>query len=115
MNNDFILKAGDTIRAVFGYAKKSPFLTTFILGEFILALSLSGPISLLLWAILFMDAATFLGAVDAVPPDASGWCKLAKGFGVVLLVYGILLLVGVASNGADPLRPLSAMACRQEC
>lgn len=63
-------------------------------------------IVLFLWALLLMIPAIYLGALDALPQAASGWRKLWKGIGVVMLVYGVLLLFGVATNGSDPLQPL---------
>ena len=39
-------------------------------------------------------------------PAASGWRKLWKGIGVLLLIYGALLLFGAASGGSDPWQPL---------
>lgn len=63
-------------------------------------------VALLLWALLLIIPAIYLGALDALPQPASGWRKLWKGVGVVMLSYGILLLVGVATDSDDPLQPL---------
>jgi thiol:disulfide interchange protein DsbD len=62
--------------------------------------------ALFLWALLLIIPAIYLGALDALPQPASGWRKLWKGVGVVMLTYGILLLVGVATDANDPLQPL---------
>lgn len=62
---------------------------------------------MLLWAALLMMSAIFLHALDALPVNASGWRKLWKGLGIVLLVLGIIYLVGALSGGRDVLRPLS--------
>jgi thiol:disulfide interchange protein DsbD len=62
--------------------------------------------SMFLWALLLIIPAIYLGALDALPHPASGWRKLWKGVGIAMLTYGILLLVGVASNSTDPLQPL---------
>lgn len=64
------------------------------------------PVALLLWALLLIIPAIYLGALDSLPQPASGWRKLWKGVGVVMLTYGILLLVGVATDADDPLQPL---------
>jgi len=37
----------------------------------------------------------------------SGWRKLWKGLGVIALIYGLILLLGAALGGDDPLRPLA--------
>jgi thiol:disulfide interchange protein DsbD len=65
--------------------------------------------SMFLWALLLIIPAIYLGALDALPHPASGWRKLWKGVGVVLLAYGVLLLIGVASNSGDPLQPLRGL------
>lgn len=63
-------------------------------------------LSLLLWAILLITTATFMGALRSVSADKPAPQLLAKGLGTVLMAYGILLLVGVAAGGKDPLQPL---------
>jgi len=42
--------------------------------------------------------------------EGSGWRKLWKGLGVVLLVYGALQLFGAAAGGKDTLQPLHSLA-----
>jgi thiol:disulfide interchange protein DsbD len=39
----------------------------------------------------------------------TGWRKFAKGLGVVMLVYGVLLMIGAASSHSDPLAPLASL------
>ncbi|HEC28945.1 MAG TPA: protein-disulfide reductase DsbD [Gammaproteobacteria bacterium] len=59
-----------------------------------------------LWAILFMVTAVYMGAFEQIKEGASGWRKLFKGLGLVLFVYGILVLLGGltgARNFDDPL------------
>lgn len=63
-------------------------------------------LSLLLWAILLITTATFMGALRSVSADKPAPQLLAKGLGTVLMAYGILLLVGMAAGGKDPLQPL---------
>jgi thiol:disulfide interchange protein DsbD len=53
--------------------------------------------------------AIYLGALDSLPQPTSGWRKLWKGLGIVMLAYGLLLLVGVAANSTDPLQPLRGL------
>lgn len=96
INKELFPKAQGAVSLFFGCAKKSPFFAAFILSEFALAIFLSGPISLLFWGSFFIDAGTFLGTVDAVPPQVSDGWSFTKGFGIALLVYGVLLLLGTA-------------------
>jgi thiol:disulfide interchange protein DsbD len=42
--------------------------------------------------------------------DASGWQRLGKGVGLVLLAIGAVQIVGAASGGRDVLRPLEGLA-----
>lgn len=65
---------------------------------------------MLAWAALFIVSAAYLRALDALPVDASGWVRLWKGAGVLLLVFGVVQIVGVASGGRDVLRPLQQFA-----
>jgi thiol:disulfide interchange protein DsbD len=68
---------------------------------------------LALWAIWLIIPAVYLNALDPLPSHASGWTRFAKGLGLIMLVYGILLLVGSAMGGKDVLQPLSALAARE--
>ncbi len=67
-------------------------------------------ISMALWAGLLIISAVYMGALDALDVDATGWHKLWKGLGLILLVYGGLQLVGVATGGRDVLQPLRGAA-----
>ncbi|MCI0668258.1 MAG: protein-disulfide reductase DsbD [Methylococcaceae bacterium] len=67
-------------------------------------------VGMLLWAALLIIPAIYLRAIDALPESASGWARLWKGCGIILLTAGILLIVGVASGSHDPFRPLSKLA-----
>lgn len=62
--------------------------------------------SMVLWATLLIVTATYMGALQPVVHGAPAWRTLVKGLGLVLLIYGILLLVGVAAGGRDPWQPL---------
>lgn len=68
---------------------------------------LPSSITLLLWAGLFVICAIYLKAIDRLAENASGWRKLSKGMGVIFLIYGIILMVGAASGGSNPLKPLA--------
>jgi thiol:disulfide interchange protein DsbD len=67
---------------------------------------LPASVSMFLWALLLIIPAIYLGALDALPHPVSGWRRLWKGVGIVMLTYGVLLLIGVASDSTDPLQPL---------
>ena len=98
-------KAGawmDAVKAVFG---------VLMLGLAITMLErfLEPQIPMLLWGVLLIVSAVYMGALQPLPEGAGGWRKLWKGLGVVLLVYGALFLVGLAANGKDTLQPLRGL------
>ena len=62
--------------------------------------------AMVLWATLLIVTATYMGALQPVVHGAPAWRTLIKGLGLVLLIYGVLLLVGVAAGGRDPWQPL---------
>lgn len=63
-------------------------------------------LNMLLWATLLIASAIYLHALEPLPSTASGWKRLWKGIGVVLLIAGGALLVGVAGGSRDVLQPL---------
>ena len=66
-------------------------------------------VSMLLWAVLFIVSATYMGALQPIPHGGPSWRILARGLGVVMLAYGVLMLAGVAAGGKDPLQPLKGV------
>ena len=57
-------------------------------------------VSMLLWGGLMICSAVYMGAVQPLAPDASGWSKLWKGLGTAMTVYGALMLVGAWNQNA---------------
>jgi len=95
-------KAGswmDAVKAVFGVVMLGLAIT--MLERF-----LPEVVIMALWGVLLVVSSVYMGALRQLPADASGWSKLWKGLGLVVLIYGILFLVGVAANGRDTLQPL---------
>ncbi|HFE31824.1 MAG TPA: protein-disulfide reductase DsbD, partial [Gammaproteobacteria bacterium] len=66
-------------------------------------------VAMLLWAALLIISAVYMGALEPVG-EGSGWRKLWKGTGIIMLIYGVLMLAGVATGGKDTLQPLHGMA-----
>ncbi|MEW7991568.1 MAG: protein-disulfide reductase DsbD [Candidatus Thiodiazotropha sp.] len=93
----------DAVKAVFGVA---------LLGVAIIMLEriIPAELAMLLWGMLFIVSAIYMGALRNLEIEASGWQKLWKGLGFVFLVYGTLMLVGAASGGKDTLQPLRGIA-----
>jgi len=69
-----------------------------------------GEVTMLLWATLLIVSSIYMGALTVLPSGVSGWRKLWKGLGLVLLVYGILLIIGAASGNVNPLQPLQNLS-----
>ena len=63
-------------------------------------------ITILLWATLLILPAIYLKAIDPLPENSSGWRKLWKGIGLMMLAYGLLLLIGFSMGNDNPLKPL---------
>ncbi|MDP2793658.1 MAG: protein-disulfide reductase DsbD [Sulfurisoma sp.] len=64
-------------------------------------------LAMLGWAALLIVPAIYMHALDPLPTHASGWQRLWKGIGVVLLIAGGAILVGLLGGARDPLQPLS--------
>jgi thiol:disulfide interchange protein DsbD len=102
----FLPRAGgwmDSVKAVFG-------VLLLAVAIWMLERILPAAITMLLWALLAIISAVYMGAVDAIKEGASGWYRLWKGLGLVLLIYGGLMLVGLAGGSTDPLQPLRGLA-----
>ncbi len=93
----------DAVKAVFG---------VMMLGVAIWMLEriLPAQLTMLLWAILLMVSAIYMGALETLKAEATGWTRLWKGTGIVLLVYGVILMLGVASGGQQVFQPLQGIA-----
>ena len=70
-------------------------------------------ITMLLTASLLIISGVYMGALDSIKIGVSGWLRLWKGLGIILLVYGILLLIGVASGNTQLLQPLQHLQLNQ--
>ena len=95
-------KAGpwmDTIKAVFGVG-------LLAVALWLLERIIPGAAGLFLWAVLFIVTAIYMGALDNLPEGTSGWHKLWKGTGIVLLIWGVLMVIGASTGARDMLNPL---------
>ncbi len=63
-------------------------------------------VALWLWAALLIISGIYMKALEPLPADTSGWHRLWKGLGIILLVYGILLVIGASAGANDKFRPL---------
>ena len=101
----FLPRAGawmDAVKAVFG---------VLLLGLAIWLLERVAPAgaTMTLWAALIIVSAIYMGAVDGLTEGGSGWKKLWTGLGVLLLIYGIILLIGLAGGNRNIFQPLKGL------
>lgn len=90
----------DSVKSVFG-------VLLLAVAIWMLERILPGEVSLILWALLLVISAVYMGALEPLKEAASGWLRLWKGVGAAFLIYGALLLIGASSGGTDPLAPLA--------
>jgi len=88
----------------------------YVFGVFMLALAIwmleriiPSWISLFLWGGLSVVVAVYLGALSALHADANGWQKLWKGLGLILFIYGGMLMIGSASGAHNVWQPLQSI------
>jgi len=67
-------------------------------------------ITMLLVAALLIASAIYMGALDALGETATGWRRLCKSFGLLILIYGIAYLIGAAAGSNDLIQPLRGLA-----
>ncbi|MGI6855897.1 protein-disulfide reductase DsbD [Mesorhizobium sp. 1B3] len=60
-----------------------------------------------LWAILLLTAAVFVGVSDRLDADAPAGPRFRKAAGLAFFLGGVMIAIGAASGGTDPLRPLA--------
>ena len=98
-------KAGNWLnstKAVFG-------VIMLAVAVWMLSRILPGAVIMMLWAMLLIIPAIYLSAVDPLPEQSSGWRKLWKGLGLMMLAYGLLLLIGFSLGNSNPLKPLHGL------
>ncbi len=94
----------DTVKALFGVA----FLGVAV---WMLERILPGPLVVALWALLAFVAGYYFGGFNrSSGRSPTGASLVARGAGLFAMVYGVILLVGAAAGGADPLQPLKGLS-----
>ncbi len=89
----------DAIKAVFG-------VTFLALAIWMLSRVLDPVWIMLLAGLLAVACAVYLGALERLADGTSGWKKLWKALGVVLLIGGAAEFIGAAAGSNDLLQPL---------
>ncbi len=63
-------------------------------------------VTLLLWGLLFLGSAVYMGAFERLEEGAIGWRKFIKTISIFLAIYAVLLIVGAFSKATNPFYPL---------
>jgi thiol:disulfide interchange protein DsbD len=92
----------DAVKSVFG-------VSFLALAIWMLSRVLDTVWIMLLAGLLAVACAVYLGALERLPDNASGWRKLWKALGVALLIGGAAELIGAASGANDLLQPLKGL------
>jgi len=79
------------------------------LAIWMLSRALPGTVTMALWGVLVFMIGVFLGGLTTIGTDSTGAQKAGKGFGVLGMLYGILLLVGSLAGASNPLQPLAGL------
>ena len=99
-------KAGEWMnatKAVFG-------VIMLAVAAWMLSRILPSAVTMLLTAMLLIIPAMYLNAIEPLPQPASGWKKLWKGLGLMMLVFGVMQLIGLSAGSTNPLQPLAGLA-----
>lgn len=89
----------DTVKAVFGVA---------MLGVAIWMLErvLAEIIIMWLWALLIFVSGVYMGALTPIHENTTGWSRMWKALGLVMMLYASLLIIGASSGNSDYMQPL---------
>jgi thiol:disulfide interchange protein DsbD len=91
-----------TVKALFG---------VMMLGVAVWMLEriLPGPQTLALWALLVIVAGYYFGGFGRPGPNSAPRL-LARGAGLAAIAWGVIMMIGAAAGGHDPLQPLQGIA-----
>jgi len=89
----------DTVKSAFG---------VILIGVAIWLLErvLPSAVTMVLIAALLISSAIYMGALDSLGEGVSGWRRLFKSLGLLILIYGVAYLIGAAAGSKDLIQPL---------
>ncbi|MGH8195911.1 MAG: protein-disulfide reductase DsbD [Woeseiaceae bacterium] len=79
------------------------------LAIWMLSRILPGPVTLALWGVLIFMAGVYLGGLTTLGTDPGNAQKLGKGFGLIAMIYGAVLMLGSLIGGHSLVRPLAGI------
>ncbi|RDH81572.1 MAG: thiol:disulfide interchange protein [endosymbiont of Galathealinum brachiosum] len=98
-------KAGvwmDAVKAVFG-------VSLLMVAIWMIRSIVSDQVVMILSGTLLIVCAVYMGALDGLKAEATGWTRFWKGTGLVIFIYGIILMFGAAAGSASLLTPLKGV------
>jgi len=102
----FLPRAGvwmDAVKAAFG---------VMMLGVAIWMLErvLPGVVTMWLWALLLIFSAVYIGALTPIHDNTTGWERFWKSLGIVMLIYGTILIFAASAGYTDVMQPLKGLS-----
>ncbi|MGH8722464.1 MAG: protein-disulfide reductase DsbD, partial [Burkholderiales bacterium] len=88
-----------TVKALFGVL----FLAVAV---WMLERVLPGSLTLALWSLLVIVGGYYFGGFGRTRSGHEGWRLVARGAGLAVIFWGLIMMVGAAAGGHDPLQPL---------
>ncbi len=101
----FLPKAGawmDTVKAIFG-------ISLLAVAIWMIRSIVSDQVVMILSAALLIIPAIYMGALDSLKAEATGWNRFWKGYGLIMLIYGTILIVGATAGGSSIITPLKGL------
>lgn len=92
----------DTVKAIFG-------ISLLAVAIWMIRSIVSDQVVLLLTASLLIVPAVYMGALDSLKAEATGWTRFWKGTGLIIFIYGIILMIGAAAGSSSVLNPLKGV------
>jgi len=105
----FMPKAGgwmETTQRIFGVVLLA--VAIYLVSRF-----LPGNVIMFMFAMLAIFTGVYFGATDRLDSDSRGTQRLGKSFGLVALVYGVVLMVGALAGNTSILSPLKGIIGQQ--
>ena len=89
----------DAVKSAFG-------IVLLAIAIWLLERILPSSVTMVLIAALMISTAVYMGALDSLNELASGWRRLSKSLGLLILIYGMAYLIGAAAGSNDLIQPL---------
>ena len=96
----FLPKAGawmNAVKSVFGVA-------LLAVAIWLLERVIPATATMVLWATLIISSGVYLGAFEQ---GTQSWGRLFKSLGLIMVIYGTLLIIGASAGQSNPLQPLA--------